>query len=255
MNFIDSRRLLKIFPLLVLMFVGFGCEIMETVESTGIPQSRIQQSYVVSASRERTSVSAHFYYGNWGKSVDLDAPSKIEHNGAALPQTAISFPFGTSYETSLPGLQTNHSFVYTNNDGQVFRNELNFEPIELQFGEITVSRAQEIKIWLSRVVGKDETVSISLKSRAVRPAAGSSNAAPKSNNPAPPEDYEIFLNDELDERRAAIILKPKNLKKFVLGKAVLELEVSRTLPLQQAADAGGTMRWSYASSREANVTD
>src|SRR5215213_4131119 len=105
MNLIDARRLLKNLPLLILIFVGLGCEMMETVESTKIPQSAIQQTYVVSASRERTSVTAHFYYGSWGKSVDLDAPSKIEDNGAELPQTAISFPFGTRYETDLPGLQ------------------------------------------------------------------------------------------------------------------------------------------------------
>jgi len=48
MNFIDSRRLLKILPLLILIFLALGCEMMETVGSTKIPQSEIKQEYVVS---------------------------------------------------------------------------------------------------------------------------------------------------------------------------------------------------------------
>ena len=253
MNAIDSRRLLKFLPLLILIFAALGCAFMETVESTKLPQSDIQQSYAVFASRERTAVSAHFFSKNLGKSVDLDAPSKIEHNGAELPQTALSFPFGMRYETNVASLQTNHAFVYTNHDGQVFRNELTIEPVELQLGEITIDRARELKIELSRAVEKDETVTVSLKSLAVRPGSGESNAAPKSDKPA--EDYEIFLNDELDEKRSAIILKPKNLKRFVRGKAILSLAVSRTLSLQQAVAAGGTMRWTYTSNRDANVTN
>lgn len=255
MNLSDAQRLLRILPLLILIFVGLGCEFMETIESGKVRQSQIEQTYDVSASRENTLVTAHFYDKSSGKSVDLDAPSKIEHNGAELPQIGFDFPFGVRYTKNLSGLETRHSFVYTNNDGQVFRNELNFEPVDLQFGEIVVSRSQEVKIWLSRRLEKDETLSISLRSRAAPPDAGKSNAEPPSDKTANREDYEISLSDELDQSRAAIILKPKNLKKFARGKAVLKLTATRTLSLQQGSEAGGTMRWSYDSTREANVID
>ncbi|HEY8560893.1 MAG TPA: hypothetical protein VIL74_11015 [Pyrinomonadaceae bacterium] len=255
MKISNARPVVKILPLLILTFAALGCEVLETVESTKIPQSEIQQTYIVSANRERTTVTAHFYHGSWGKSVDLDAPSRIEHNGAELPQAAISFPFGTRYEKTMPGLQTAHSFLYTNHDGKTFRNELSFEPLELESGEIIVSRSKEVKIALSRRVGNEEQISVTLKSRAAAPDAGNSNAEPVNDKIGDREDYETSLNDELDATRTAIILKPKNLRKFARGKAVLSLEASRTHALQQSAPAGGSMRWSYTSSRDANVLD
>lgn len=254
MNLTDSRRLLKIILLLVLTGAPAGCQVMETVDSSKIPQSEIRQTYVVTANRESNFATAHFYHGNWGKSVELGASSKIEYNGALLPRAAFSFPFGTRYEKTSRLLETRHSFVYTDGDGKVFRNELSFEPVELESAEIVVSRSREVKIELSRVIGKEETVSISLKSLTPPPDTDKSNDAPQGSRSAA-EDYEISLTDELDESRRAIILKPKNLKRFVPGKAVLRLEASRTLSLRQAAPAGGSMRWSYNSLRDADVVD
>jgi hypothetical protein len=200
-------------------------------------------------------VTAHFYYGGLYKSVDLDAPSKIEHNGAELPQVAFDFPFGTRYAKNLSGLETRHSFVYTNNDGKVFRNELSFAPIELPSEEIAFSHSREVKIQLSRPVEKDENVSITLKSLVVPPDAGKSNTDAPVNKSADQEDYDISLTDELDATRAAIILKPKNFKKFVRGKAVLSLRVTRTIALQQANESGGFLRYNYDSTCPANVID
>jgi hypothetical protein len=227
---------------------------METVESTKIPQSEITQTYIVEGTREHTDITAYFNQGSWGSSVDLDAPSKIEYNGSELSQSTITMLRGTVYGTSLTGVEKNHRFVYTNNDGKIFRNEMSFEPLDISVNQITVSRSQETKISLSRVVGNDEKVSISLDSSEKRPDSGNSNNAPEMFKKDAPE-YELFLNNELDENRSAIILKPKNLRKFVNGKAVLTVEISRELPLQQQTEAGGTMRWNYSSTAEANVTN
>jgi hypothetical protein len=223
---------------------------METIESTKIPQSEIRQTYVVTATREQTNVAAYFNQGSWGKSVDLDAPSKIEDDDGELPQSSLTFLTGTTYGKKLAGLRTAHRFVYTNNDGKVFRNELNFEPLDLPDGEIVINRLQETVIRLSRAAGKDEKISISLQSAQKPPDSGNSNAAPNNS-----EEYDLFLNNELDENRSVIVLKPKNLKKFVGGKAVLSVEISRELPLQEQTQAGGTMRWSYTSTINASVTN
>jgi len=250
MNFTDLRSMLKILPCAFLTFVCLGCQTMETVESTKIPQSEIRQTYVVTATREQTNVAAYFNRGSWGKSVDLDAPSKIEDNGGELAQSSLTFLTGTTYGKNLAGLQTAHRFVYTNNDGKVFRNELSFEPLDLPAGEIVVKRSQETVIRLSRRVGKDEKISISLNSSQKRADSDNPNAAPNNS-----EEYELSLNNELDENRSVIVLKPKNLKKFVGGKAVLSVETSRELPLQEQTQAGGTMRWSYTSTVNASVTN
>jgi hypothetical protein len=58
-----------------------------------------------------------------------------------------------------------------------------------------------------------------------------------------------------DESRSVIVLKPKDLKNFANGKAVLSVEASRELPLQQQTEAGGVMRWSYRSTMDASVTN
>jgi hypothetical protein len=245
---------LKTLPFILLIFVCLGCQMMETVESTKIPQSEIIQTYIVRGTREHTDITAYFNQGNWGKSVDLDAPSKIEYNGSELSQSTTTMLQGTIYGASLAGVEKNHRFVYTNNDGKVFRNEMSFEPLDITVKEITISRSQETKISLSRIVGNDEKVSISLNSSEKRPKPDNSNNAPEMFKKDPPE-YDLFLNNELDDSRSAIILKPKNLRNFVTGKAVLTVEISRELPLQQQTQAGGTMRWNYSSTAEANVTN
>jgi hypothetical protein len=250
MNFNGLRPIFKILPFALLIFVCLGCQMIETVESTKIPQSEIRQTYAVTATRERTNVAAYFNQGSWGKSVDLDAPSKIEDNSEELPQSSLTFLTGTTYGKNLAGLRTAHRFVYTNNDGKVFRNELSFEPLDLPEGEIVINRSQETVIRLSRAAGKDEKISISLNSSQKRPDSSNSNAAPDNS-----EEYDLFLNNELDESRSVIVLKPKNLKKFVGGKAVLSVETSRELPLQEQTEAGGTRRWSYTSTTSASVTN
>jgi hypothetical protein len=250
MNFNDLRQMLKFLLFVLLAFVCPGCQTMETVESTKIPQHEIRQTYTVTATREQTNVAAYFNHGSWGKSVDLDAPSKIEDNGEELAQSSLTFLTGTTYGKKLAGLRTAHGFVYTNNDGKVFRNNLSFEPLDLPEGEIVINRLQETVIRLSRAAGKDEKISISLKSSQKPPDFDNPNAAPDNS-----KEYELFLNNELDENRSAIVLKPKNLKKFVGGKAVLSVEVSRELPLQEQTQAGGTMRWSYTSTINASVTN
>ena len=250
MNLIYSQTSLKLLPFCILIFVCLGCATMETVESTKIPQSEIRQTYVVTATREKTQITAYFNQGSWGKSVDLDAPSKIEHNGAELPQNSVTFLTGTIYTKQSNGTETNHKFVYTNNDGKVFRNEMSFAPINLVTENIVISRSQETKIQLSRTVGADEKVSISLNSLEKRPDSDNSNAANKN---AP--DFDLGLNNELDDSRAAIILKPKNLKKFVNGKVTLTVEISREQSLQQQTEAGGTMTWRYTSTAAANITN
>lgn len=248
--------LLKALPFVILIFFCFGCQTIETIESNKIPQSEIRQSYNIIASRERTRVIASFSQGNWGKSVDLDAPSKIEYNGSELAQSSLNFFSGTLYERKFEGAQTAHHFIYTNGDGKIFRNELNFEILELPSEEITINRLQETKIRLSRAVGKGENISISLKSLQTPPDFdGNSNAAPKSKKTLDNKEYDLNLNDELDESRSVIILKPKNLENFVNGKAVLSIEISREISLQQANEAGGAMRWSYNSTGNANVVN
>lgn len=247
--------MIKCLPILMLLFAGLGCAMLETVESTRIPQAEIRQTYRVSADRNETHAAAIFYHGSWGKTVDLDAASRIVHNDREMPQISPNFLKGTTYDVYFKEFQTRHVFVYTNGEGRVFRNEMSFEPIEINLPEAIVSRARNIVVPLSRAVRENEQISISLASTEARPAAEPAND--NSAGPPPPNSpvYDLTLNGELDAARAAVVLKPKNLKNFVAGKAVLKIEVSRSLNLQQAAPAGGSMSWAYTSAVPASVVD
>lgn len=241
---------LQFLPLCLLLLGSLGCSVLQSVESNKVPQNEIRQNYSVRASRGGTNVSANFTRGGWGAAVDLDPPSKVENNGAEMNQRNSLIFAGVYYGVDFSYVEKTHKFVYTNNDGKKFVNELSFEPVELADGAVTISRSGDTRVALSRKIGDDESVHIVVKSSQTPP---SSNANEKKNSNDP--DYDVSLNNELDSTRAAIILKPKDFKRFVNGRATLKVEVSRNLDLQQGTPAGGTMIWTYESTRDANVVN
>lgn len=245
--------MIRYLPIMLLLFAALGCAMLDTVESTKIPQAEIQQVYRVSADKNGTHAAAIFYHGNWGKTVDLDAPSRIEHNGSEMPQITPNLIKGTTYDVFSEQFQPAHEFVYVNGDGRAFRNRIGFEPIEIGQAEIKIGRTRETVVPLSRAVRENEEISISLSSAEKRPAAVLSNAANAEPAPAGADEYDLTLNGELDGGRAAIVLKPKNLKNFKTGKAVLRIEVARNLDLKEATPAGGSIGYAYRSTADVEV--
>ncbi len=249
----------RVFPLLLLLAAALGCVWTETIESTQIPQSEIAQIYRVSADRNETRIAAVFNHGGWGRTVDLDAPSRIEHNGREMPQISPNFFKGTTYEIAADRFDGRHEFVYTNGEGEVYRNRMSFEAIEIVAdGEIRLSRTQSTVVRLSRPVAAEERMQITLGSLEPRPQATPDGETAGNSRPADfaqKHVYDLSLTDELSPDRTSISLKPKDLKKFARGKAVLKIEVGRELPLQQSNAAGGSMNWSYVSSVGATVED
>ena len=238
--------MIKFLPLLLLALFGSACIFPETVESTRVPAAEIRQTYHIAADRDGTHVSAVFYHGD--KTVDLDGPSRIEHNGGELPQISPGFFKGTTYERRDEIFAPRHAFVYTDGEGRTFRNELVFQPVEIKASGLEISRSRETSVPLSRDVEEGERVTVTLVSLEKRPA----DDAKKPNGERLDE---LTLNDELDDARTAVVLKPKNLKNFTGGRATLKIEVSRELPLQQATPAGGSRGWSYTSTIETRVID
>jgi hypothetical protein len=248
------NRLIKHLPaFLLLVFVGLGCDSVETVESNKIPQAEIKQFYKVSSSKNNTEVSAVFNHENVSVTVELNAPSKITHNGKGMPKVTANDFAGTTYELSFDKLQTNHEFVYTNGDGNVFRNSMSFEPLEIAASEIEVSRSINTIIPLSRAVGKDENVSVDLVSDTERPPIDPANSNLNDNETEP--KYSFHIDGEFNSDRTAIVLKPKDLKNFVGGKALLQIEIGRESALQQANAVGGTISWRYESRIETKVVN
>lgn len=246
-------------PLFLLLAATLGCVWTETIESTRVPQSEIRQTYRVSADRNKTRIAAVFNHGDWGRTVDLDAPSRIEHNGREMPQISPNFFKGTTYESAADGSDAAHEFVYTNGEGQVFRNRMSFLPVEIVVdGELVLSRSQTVVVRLSRPIAEEERMRITLSSLEPRPSASPDGETAGNAKPAigaQKQIYELSLTDELSPDRTAISLKPKDTKKFARGRAVLAIEVGCELPLQQSNAAGGSMSWTYVSNVPAIVED
>ncbi len=248
------NRFIKHLPaFLILIFVGLGCESVESVESNKIPQAQIKQFYKVSSSKNGTEVSVVFNYENIRTTVELNAPSKITHNEKEMTKITANEFAGTTYELFFNDRQTNHEFVYTNDDGNVFRNSVSVEPLEIAASEIEVSRSMNTIIPLSRIVGKDENISVDLTSDTAQQPIGTANANlnDKENEPK----YNFRIDGEFNSDRTAIVLKPKDLKNFVGGKALLQIEIGRESALQQATATGSAISWRYTARIETKVVN
>lgn len=220
--------------LLFLTFAMSGCYSIETVESTNISSADVYQSYYIRADKDRTSVTATFRVGSKsGTTIDLDAPSKIEDNGKLIPEIAPSGWKGTTYEESSNKFVGQHQFVYTDGNSKVFRNEVNFLPIEFSEKAVKVSRSAQTLIPLSRTVGKDETVSASVSGKV------------KSAKDKPNEAATDSVNIKLDSSRSALVIEPNDLKNFISNKIDISLTLEKNESLKQASAKGGDIQIIY----------
>jgi hypothetical protein len=231
-----------------LVFISFilGCASTGTVESTKIAPSEIYQEYSISARRNQTNVSAIFREdGALGTTVDLDAPSKIEHNGKEMRENPPSFLKGTTYYDEVSRFEPAHKFVYTDSAGKIYQNEIRLEPLEISGDSFNLSGAGTNRIPVSRPVGASETIIVSLTSETAPPPKETNTNA--NTNPDDAPTYSFTVPANLDETRAAFIIEPSLLKKFAPGKAHLSFEVRKEVTATQMTNKGGKMTFSYES--------
>lgn len=237
----------KHFPaFLVFVSLVLGCASTETIESTKVPPNEIYQHYSVAATRDETHVSATFRLeAAWGKTVDLDAPARIEHNGREMKEIAPSFMSGTNYKYVSDRFEPAHQFVYTDANGKIYRNELNIEPLEIRGNSFNLSRLEANRIPLTRAVGENEQVNISLASETSPPPTESNANA--NLNLKNEENHSLYQTAELDKTRGVLIITPDKLKRFVPGKAFINVRIQKEEKPKQRTVKGGAMIFTYES--------
>lgn len=239
------KKYLPVF--IVFLFGVFGCASTETIESTKVSSTEIYQSYIIQGSKNSTSVTVTFRVGgSTGSTVDLDAPSKIEHNGKEMNESAPGFLKGTDYHDSANNFVANHKFTYTDAGGKVWQNEVSLDALEITGKDLKFSKANGGTITLSRAIGEDENIEILLVSEKTPPPATNSN----SNNKTPEKDYSTNLQINFDTSRTIAKIEPSSLKNFVDGKANLSLTIRKNKPVQQSAK-GGSLDFTYESQKVA----
>ena len=145
-----------------------ACPSTETIESTRVAASDVYQSYSISASRRQTSVHAVFRLNNeTGKTIDLDAPAKIELNGNLMTELAPGYLSGTNYEARTGDFVPRQQFAFTDAKGKVYRNEIVLQALEIAAPKIVLSRARDSVFKLSRAVAPDERISVSVNGKAI----------------------------------------------------------------------------------------
>lgn len=215
--------------LLFLILITAGCYSIETVESTKVSSNDVYQSYAVKADKTQTSVSAVFRVGEKsGATIDLDAPSKIEHNGKLMSEIAPNSWKGTTYEDSTNKFVGNHQFIYTDSNGKTLLNEITLEPLEFRDNSFKANRAGKTLIPLTRSVGENENILAYLTGKG------------KTKNSST-DSVEV----RLDSSRSAIVIEPDSLKDLADGKANLSLKVEKTISFKQGDAKGGDIKISY----------
>jgi hypothetical protein len=213
-----------------------ACPSTETVESTRVPASGVYQSYSISASKKQTSVYAVFRLNSeTGKTIDLDAPAKIDLNGKPMMEIAPSYASGTTYEVRLNGFLPKQQFAFTDSGGKVYRNEIALQPLEIPAQKIVLSKTKTSIIKLSRPLAPDEQFSVSVSGRAV----------------ADKDSLNKNVEAGLDETRSSVLLAPGSLKEFMIGAATVDVMVERKESLKQATPSGGAIRFVYQSAEVA----
>lgn len=240
--------LLKILPVfLFFLLVVLGCASTETIESTKVASTEIYQSYIIQGNKNSTNVNATFRVGgSTGSTVDLDAPSKIEHNEKEMEESKPGFMKGTDYHDSASQFVANHKFSYTDSSGKLWENEINMEALEITAKDLNISRAAGSAIIFSRPIGKDENVEISLESEKTPPPSSNSNAS----NKAPEKVYSTRLQVSFDDTQMSAKIEPFSLKDFVDGKANISVTVRKNKTVQQSAK-GGSFDFTYESQKVA----
>lgn len=220
---------------LVFTFIGAflsACPSTETVESTRVAASDVYQSYSISASQRQTSVHAVFRLNNeTGKTIDLDAPAKIDLNGKPMTEIAPSYMSGTNYEAKMSGFVPKQQFAFTDAKGKIYRNEIALQALEISAPKIVLSRTRGAAFKLSRAVAADEQISVSVNGKAI----------------ADKDSLNKTIEAMLDESRMNVSITPDSLKEFMLGAATVEIMVEKKESLKQMTPSGGAVRFIYQS--------
>jgi hypothetical protein len=220
---------------LVFTFTGAflsACPSTKTVESTRVPVASVYQSYSISASKRQTSVHAIFRLNNeTGKTIDLDAPAKVDLNNQPMTEIAPTFASGTTYEAKSSGFVSRQQFAFTDAAGKVYRNEIALQTLEIPSQKIVLSRTKGAVVRLSRPLAPNEQISVSVTGKAV----ADKTSLTKTVEASP------------DESRVNVRVAPESLKEFRTGAATVEVTVEKKESLKQATPSGGAIRFVYQS--------
>lgn len=197
----------------------FSCQ---TEDSASVNQDRIFTTYELyyDANTDKTTARATFRFGSAvGTNLELSSPAEARFDNDVLSFNAII----GAYEKEYPGFKTQGTFRYTNNDNEVFTNQVGgLKPIAFPADFPTaISRSNAFTItWVGDALAAGERVDVVLTS------AGSSPL--------------VRIFTQAQPAATAIVLGADQLGQFPAGAAVtVAMYRYRVTDLAQKPEAGG----------------
>lgn len=209
-----------------------SCASNETSDSNKVAQSEIYQSYFVDydASKNELEATASFRFGGQnGTTLRLVDKSKVSYNEKPMSAKTSAWT-GTSYQFEVNGeAMLENTFVYVNNDKQIFKNKvplLKAEPV-LENGLISKSKGAVVS-WVGTPLSSLDNVEIVIQD-SVQPH---------------------YFSPKL-VGATSMTLKTVDLTPVKIGKGELYIVRRVNLSLQKTNPIGGVIGSEYVSKRVA----
>ena len=127
------------------LIMFYGCSSVETVKSDDVEQRIIFPQYFIhyNADDSTTVATAKFNVNNGaGAALKLAGGSNVKYDGEKLSGAANKSDNSYQYTLRRHGaLNPKSAFLYTNNDGQEFTNQLNINSFEVNTAKVELSKS------------------------------------------------------------------------------------------------------------------
>ncbi len=146
------------FLFLILVLAITSCSSNETSDSKNVKQSQIYQIYHIYWIKGEGSASASFRFGGEnGTTLRLSDPSKITFNGKKLSESKFLFE-GVYYAGVQTVYSDKHFFKFTDLDGKVYENGIEFKDVEILNPPKSVSKNENLVLELTRPILASEEI-------------------------------------------------------------------------------------------------
>lgn len=219
---------MKMLKLLFVGFVAFSTITLiscEPEDSADVNQDRIFTDYELfyDSNTDVSRALASFRFGTsiLGTPLTLEDPAGVTFDGMELPYALIFL----GHKLEIVGQITSGTFIYTNNDGENFINNLpdyNEIGFSADLTEINIGSAFELE-WTGLPLGPNEEVAVFTGSFDTQDA--------------------LFFTDA--EGATSIILEKNKLESLTLGENTFYMERTLRVDAEEKTSAGGRMRVRY----------
>lgn len=213
------KNLLVILSLLTISL--FSCN---REESNTVEQDKIFTEYELfyNANEDKTYARATFKFSNvFGTKLELSQPSEVTFNGDILTFNTL-FAY---YEKEYAGLVETGTFAWTDNNGELYKNQIEIHPLDYVEAIDSIDRGSSYELaWSGEVLQQLELLTVTI-------------------NGENTTDAQIFTTNDVGSQ--SIILSQNKLSRIDAGTGTVFMDRSYLPLIQESTGAGGVLLGRY----------